>query len=205
MNTKHQKEFTELVEPHLPSLYSTAKRMTQDQYDAEDLVQETLFKAYRALDKYKKNTNFRAWIFRILINTYITHYRKTINQPQKVSFDDLEEFYLYKRLDEALFTYNTTKEDFLENLFEDEIKDALEDRPTMDTILENSSVRPPVPASIPMAHVLFSSSNAIVNSLRVPIPPPINIQESALLTSTTFRPFRPIPVYKITSLSVGYW
>ena len=129
MNTKHQKEFTELVEPHLPSLYSTAKRMTQDQYDAEDLVQETLFKAYRALDKYKKNTNFRAWIFRILINTYITHYRKTINQPQKVSFDDLEEFYLYKRLDEALFTYNTTKEDFLENLFEDEIKDALEDLP----------------------------------------------------------------------------
>ena len=100
MNEK-QKEFSELINPHFSSLYSTALRMTRNRNDAEDLVQDTLFKAFRALDQYQRNTNFRAWIFRILVNTFITAYRKAIKQPQKVSYDDMEEFFLYKRLDET--------------------------------------------------------------------------------------------------------
>ncbi len=129
MITEKQKEFSQLVDPHLSSLYSTALRMTHNQSDAEDLVQDTLFKAFRALDQFQKNTNFRAWIFRILVNTFITAYRKAIKQPQKVSYDDLEEFFLYKRLDETVSLQETSKEEFLENLFDDDVKDALESLP----------------------------------------------------------------------------
>ena len=103
--------------------------MTHNQSDAEDLVQDTLFKAFRALDQFQKNTNFRAWVFRILVNTFITAYRKAIKQPQKVSYDDLEEFFLYKRLDETVNLQETSKEEFLENLFDDDVKEALESLP----------------------------------------------------------------------------
>lgn len=103
--------------------------MTHNQSDAEDLVQDTLFKAFRALDQFQKNTNFRAWVFRILVNTFITAYRKAIKQPQKVSYDDMEEFFLYKRLDETVSLQETSKEEFLENLFDDDVKDALESLP----------------------------------------------------------------------------
>lgn len=129
MPTERQSEFQSLIAPHLASLYSTALRMTHNQSDAEDLVQDTLYKAFRAFDQYQKNTNFRAWAFRILVNTYITAYRKAIRQPQKVSYDDLEEFYLFKKLDETISLQETAKEDFLENFFEDDVKDALENLP----------------------------------------------------------------------------
>ena len=129
MSTKKQQEFEGLVSPHLNSLYSTALRMTHNQNDAEDLVQDTLYKAFRALDQYQKNTNFRAWVFRILVNTYITAYRKAVRQPQKVSYDDLEEFYLYKKLDDNVQLQEMAKEDFLENFFEDDVKSALENLP----------------------------------------------------------------------------
>jgi len=129
LTNDRQNEYTKLIEPHLSSLYSTALRMTHNQKDAEDLVQDTLYKAFRALDQFQKNTNFRAWIFRILVNTFITAYRKAIKQPQKVSYDDLEEFFLYKRLDETASLQESSKEDFIENLFDDEVKDALESLP----------------------------------------------------------------------------
>ena len=89
--TDRQNEFTELVKPHLSSLYSTALRMTRNRNDAEDLLQDTVYKAYRALDQFRMNTNFKAWIFRILVNTFITAKRKEKTQPQRISFDDLEE------------------------------------------------------------------------------------------------------------------
>lgn len=128
MNEK-QNEFSELINPHLSSLYSTALRMTRNQNDAEDLVQDTLFKAFRALEQYQRNTNFRAWVFRILVNTFITAYRKAIKQPQKVSYDDMEEFFLYKRLDETVALQETSKEEFIENIFDDDVKEALESLP----------------------------------------------------------------------------
>ena len=127
--SERQMEFDALISPHLNSLYSTALRMTHNQNDAEDLVQETMYKAFRAFDQYQRNTNFRAWAFRILVNTYITAYRKAVRQPTKISYDDLEEFYLYKKLDESLSLQENSKEDFLENLFEDDVKEALENLP----------------------------------------------------------------------------
>ncbi len=129
MTNEKQKEFAKLIEPHLSSLYNTALRMTHNQNDAEDLVQDTLYKAYKALDQFQKDTNFRAWIFRILVNTFITAYRKAIRQPQKVSYDDLEEFFLYKRLDETVSMQEVPKEEFLENLFDDDVKEALDNLP----------------------------------------------------------------------------
>jgi len=129
MQTSRQLEYEELVTPQLNSLYSTALRMTHNQKDAEDLVQDTLYKAYRAFDQFRKNTNFRAWAFRILVNTYITAYRKASRQPLKVSYDDLEEFYLYKKLEEDAHLQDMAKEDFLENFFDDEVKKALENVP----------------------------------------------------------------------------
>ncbi len=126
---ERQMEFDSLIQPHLNSLYSTALRMTHNQNDSEDLVQETMYKAFRAFDQFQRNTNFRAWAFRILVNTYITAYRKAIRQPTKISYDDLEEFYLYKKLDESLSLQENSKEDFLENLFEDDVKNALENLP----------------------------------------------------------------------------
>ncbi len=124
-----QIEFSKLIEPHLTSLYNTALRMTRNQHDAEDLVQDALYKAYRAMDQFQKNTNFRAWIFRILVNTFITAYRKAVKQPQKISYDDLEEFFLFKRLDETASLQEMPKEEFLENLFDDDVKEALENLP----------------------------------------------------------------------------
>ena len=128
-NRDKQNEFSKLIEPHLTSLYNTALRMTRNQHDAEDLVQDALYKAFRAMDQFQRNTNFRAWIFRILVNTFITAYRKAVKQPQKISYDDLEEFFLFKRLDETASLQEMPKEEFLENLFDDDVKEALENLP----------------------------------------------------------------------------
>ena len=129
MSSKKQHLFSTLVEPQLQSLYSTALRMTHNKDDAEDLVQDTMFKAFRALDQFQQNTNFRAWIFRIMINTFITGYRKAVKQPKKISYDDMEEFFLYNRLDENKDLQETSKEEFLDNFFDDDIKEALENLP----------------------------------------------------------------------------
>lgn len=83
---------------HLDSLYRTAMRMTHNPQDAEDLVQETLVRAYRFYDRYQPGTNFRAWLFRILTNTYINSYRRKKVRPQESSLDDTEDFFLYSRL-----------------------------------------------------------------------------------------------------------
>ncbi len=82
MNSDIQSEFTDLIKPHKSALFNTAYRLTRNQIYAEDLIQDTYYKAFRALNQYQRNTNFRAWIFRILVNTYITGYRKADNVPQ---------------------------------------------------------------------------------------------------------------------------
>jgi DNA-directed RNA polymerase specialized sigma24 family protein len=69
-------DFDSLVMPYLDSLYNTAYRMTRSSEDAEDLVQETFFKAYKYYDKFEEGTNLKAWLFKILKNTFINNYRK---------------------------------------------------------------------------------------------------------------------------------
>ena len=74
-------------------LYNYALRMTGNSDDAEDLVQETYLKAYRFWDKYEKGTNIRAWLFRILRNSYINRYRKEAKEPKKVDYEEIQNYY----------------------------------------------------------------------------------------------------------------
>ena len=76
---------------YMPSLYSGALRMTRNPADAEDLVQETYLKAYRAFNSFEEGTNLKAWLFRILTNTFINTYRAKQRRPGESDRDDVED------------------------------------------------------------------------------------------------------------------
>jgi RNA polymerase sigma-70 factor (ECF subfamily) len=88
-----QMDFQSEAMIHIDSLYNFAVRMTGNSEDANDLVQETFMKAYRFFESFEKGTNCKAWLFRILKNSYINRYRKESKQPDKVDYDDIKEFY----------------------------------------------------------------------------------------------------------------
>jgi RNA polymerase sigma-70 factor (ECF subfamily) len=90
--------FEEEALKHLDALYRTALRMTRNPSDAEDLVQDALVRAYRFYDRFEPGTNFRAWLFKILTNTYINTYRRKQGRPQETSLEDTEDFFLYNQL-----------------------------------------------------------------------------------------------------------
>jgi len=96
-----KERFEREVLPLLPSLYSAALRMTRNPSDAEDLVQETYLRAYRGFSGFEEGTNLRAWMYRILTNTFINSYRKKQREPVTVQEDDLDEWYLYDKLGES--------------------------------------------------------------------------------------------------------
>src|SRR5580698_1656734 len=85
-----QAHFTDVAMEHMPGLYSAALRMTRNAADAEDLVQETYLKAYRAYGSFENGTNLRAWLYRILTNTYINSYRAASRRPVVTDVDDVE-------------------------------------------------------------------------------------------------------------------
>jgi len=87
--------FEEQALPLLDQLYGGALRMTRNPQDAEDLVQETYLKAFNAFDSFKQGTNLKAWLYRIMTNTYINSYRKAKRRPTESSADDLTDFQLY--------------------------------------------------------------------------------------------------------------
>ena len=93
-----QAEFAELAMPYMSALYSAALRMTRNPTDAEDLVQETYLRAYRGFGGFREGTNLKAWLYKILTNTYINIYRAKKRRPDEVDLDDTEDFYLYRRL-----------------------------------------------------------------------------------------------------------
>ena len=78
--------------------YTAALRMTRNPADAEDLVQETFLKAYRAFDRYEDGTNLRAWLYKILTNTFINSYRAAKRRPEKADVEDVEDLYMYHRI-----------------------------------------------------------------------------------------------------------
>jgi RNA polymerase sigma-70 factor, ECF subfamily len=84
--------------PLLSGMYSSALRMTRNPADAEDLVQETFLRAYRGFSGFREGTNLKAWLYRILTNTFINSYRKRQREPQTVPDDNVEDWYLYDRL-----------------------------------------------------------------------------------------------------------
>ena len=114
---------------YAPQLYSAALRMTRNSADAEDLVQETYLRAYRGFAGFQAGTNLRAWLFRILTNTFINTYRAKQRRPQETELADVEDLYMYRRIG-ALNTAARSAEDQLFDLFtDDEVKQALEDLP----------------------------------------------------------------------------
>jgi len=126
-----REDFTHDAMQHAPQLFSTAMRMTRNRSDAEDLVQETFIKAWRSFATYQQGTNLRAWLFRIMTNTYINKYNAKKRKGTEVELDDVEELFLYKRLgsvDQSQLSQSA--EDQMLSLFtDDEVKKALEELP----------------------------------------------------------------------------
>ena len=127
-----QAEFESMAMPFMDQLYSHALRLTKNSSDAEDLVQETYLKGYRAFSSFKEGTNLRAWLFRILTNSFINNYRKKQRGFEEEDFDEVDDMYLFRRLGSGQnSTLGMSAEDMLfERLTEDEIKDAVENLPT---------------------------------------------------------------------------
>lgn len=124
---RKQEEFNGEIIPHLDALYNFALRLTADPNDAEDLVQDTIVKAYRFFTSYEKGTNAKAWLFRILKNSYINNYRKKSKKPQQVDYDEVSTFYETVR---AEHTDTSDLEDRMyRELMDDDITGALEDLP----------------------------------------------------------------------------
>ena len=123
-----QAKFADLAMEHMSSLYSGALRMTRNPADAEDLVQETYLKAYRGFGGFEEGTNLKAWLYRILTNTYINSYRKKQREPVTVQDDDIEDWYLYDRLGGASVEASAESE-VLERLPDEDVQRALEALP----------------------------------------------------------------------------
>jgi RNA polymerase sigma-70 factor (ECF subfamily) len=126
-----QSTFADQAMEYAPQLYSAALRMTRNQADAEDLVQEAYLRAYRSFHTFKEGTNLRAWLFRILTNAYINKYRAKQRRPQETDLADVEDLYLYRRLGafETAAAAMSAEEQFLDMFTDDEVKRALEDLP----------------------------------------------------------------------------
>jgi RNA polymerase sigma-70 factor, ECF subfamily len=116
---------------HIDALYRTALRMTRNPSDAEDLVQEAYLRAFRSLHQFTEGTNLRAWLFRILTNTYINDYRRRQRRPTSASLDGIEEFYLYDHLvDSPVQPGDERPEDVvLQQLTVDDVIQAIESLP----------------------------------------------------------------------------
>jgi RNA polymerase sigma-70 factor, ECF subfamily len=124
-----RERFERDVLPLLPSLYGAALRMTRNPADAEDLVQETYLRAYRGFASFQEGTNLKAWLYRILTNSFINTYRKKQREPQTVEGpDDVEDWYLFDRLG-ARNVESSAEDLVLEQLPDDEVKRALESLP----------------------------------------------------------------------------
>jgi len=116
---------------HMPSLYAAALRMTRNPADAEDLVQETYLKAYRSFDSFQQGTNLKAWLYKILTNTFINAYRARRRRPEQTELDEAEDLYLYRRLGglEAVAAGRSAEEEVMDLFTDAEVKEALESLP----------------------------------------------------------------------------
>ncbi len=131
--------FEKLAFEHIDSLYSTALRMTKNASDAEDLLQETFLKAFRFFEKFERGTNFKAWIFKILTNSYINRYRKQSKVPQQVSYEDVAPFQQddvqiepqEQQVEDVELVAFTEEEitNLTTEIFDDQIKQAIDELP----------------------------------------------------------------------------
>ncbi len=109
--------------PHIDSMYNFAYRLTFDEDDAKDLVQETYLKAFRFIDSFQQGTNAKAWLFRILKNSFINDFRKKSKQPAKVDYQEVETFYNSDNVDESITT--DLRVETVQDMIGDEVSTAL--------------------------------------------------------------------------------
>jgi RNA polymerase sigma factor (sigma-70 family) len=109
--------------PHIRSMYNFGYRLTLDQDDAKDLVQDTYLKAYRFIESFQKGTNAKAWLFRILKNSFINDYRKKSKEPSKVDYQEVETYYNSEDVDRQITP--DLRVEALKDMIGDEISNAL--------------------------------------------------------------------------------
>jgi RNA polymerase sigma-70 factor (ECF subfamily) len=115
--------------PFLDQLYSAAMRMTRNPQDAEDLVQETFAKAYASFHQFKEGTNLKAWLYRILTNTFINSYRKKQREPQPSLAEDVEDWQLARAESHTSSGLKSAEAEALERLPDSDVKEALSQLP----------------------------------------------------------------------------
>ena len=120
--------FTNETLPHKSALYNYALKISGNANDAQDLVQETYYKAFRYFDKFQSGTNSKAWMFMILKNTFINDYRKSKREPYKLDYEQIQNFYENVKSDRA--NENNLDKDFYNDLFDDELTEAIDQLPT---------------------------------------------------------------------------
>lgn len=118
-----QSIFNQEFMPHINSMYNFAYRLTLDSDDAKDLLQDTYLKAFRFLDSFQKGTNAKAWLFRILKNSFINDYRKKSKEPSKVDYQEVETFYNSEDVDRQITP--DLRVEALQDMIGDEISTAL--------------------------------------------------------------------------------
>lgn len=124
LRTSYDQLYHKEMIPHMSLLYNYALRLTNNEDDAKDLIQDTYLKAYRFIDKYEHDTNAKAWLFRILKNSFINNYRKNSRIPDQVEYTEVEEFVDLLK-DQSAPTTDMRK-DMYDNLLGDDVMRAIE-------------------------------------------------------------------------------
>jgi len=122
-DTEKNNIFNNEFMPHINSMYNFAYRLTLDSDDAKDLLQDTYLKAYRFIDSFQQGTNAKAWLFRILKNSFINDYRKRSKEPSKVDYQDVESYYNSEDVDRQITP--DLRVEALKDMIGDEISNAL--------------------------------------------------------------------------------
>jgi RNA polymerase sigma-70 factor, ECF subfamily len=124
-----RKEFEEQALPHLNLLYNMALRFTRNPDDASDLVQDTYLRAYRFFYQFERGTNIRAWLLKILRNTFINQYRKKVSEPRKVGYEEIEPYFERVAKNNTAEMIKAVELDVFGHMLGDEMTSALEKLP----------------------------------------------------------------------------
>lgn len=128
VDTSRSDEFIKEAMPHENALYNYALKISGNSDDAQDLVQETYYKAYRHFDKFQAGTNSKAWMFMILKNSFINDYRKSKREPYKLDYEQIQNFYENVKSDRA--QENNLDKEYYNDLLDDELTAAIDQLPT---------------------------------------------------------------------------
>lgn len=118
--------FEEQALPFMDQLYAAALRMTRNPADAQDLVQETFVKAFAAFGQFQQGTNLKAWLYRILTNTFINTYRKKQREPYQGTIDELEDWQMGGAVSTTATTHRSAEAEAIDHLPDSAVKDALQ-------------------------------------------------------------------------------